>query len=317
VVPRYGVPLLPNTVSSGDSADSAGEPAAPVQPVVVFRGPRAACNECALVLDAKFLPYELVELDGEWALMTAPSISAIAQQEIAYYAAERRIKREVPPVTQPFAGAAAGAIAYTAILLLVAYCAGINLFGADWLSLGALSADAGSREWWRALTALTLHLDQVHLLGNLLFGIGAGVLASRIFGPGFAWTSILGAGAIANYVEMLITPLSHRSVGASTAVFAALGLLAGFAWRQRLTLRERWLYRWAPLIAGVSLLAFLGAGNAQVDVLGHLLGFLAGVALGWVYARTGFPRNRSGRMQLAAGAAAIALVFVAWVLALR
>jgi membrane associated rhomboid family serine protease len=269
------------------------------------------------VLDAKSLAHDLAEIDGEWAVTTAPSIAGIACEELAAYAAERRIRRDAPPVIQPFGGAAVGAIGYAAILLLVAYCAGIDLFGADWLSCGAVSVHAGGGEWWRAVTALTLHLDQAHLLGNLLFGIGAGVLASRIFGPGLAWASILGAGAIGNYVEMLIAPLSHRAVGASTAVFAALGLLAGFAWRQRLTLGERRLYRWGPLIAGVSLLALLGAGTAQVDVLGHLLGFLTGVGLGWVYARSALPRNRSAGVQLAAGCAAVALVFVAWALALR
>jgi membrane associated rhomboid family serine protease len=298
-------------------ADSAGAPAAPEHALTIFRGSLAACNECGLVLDAKSLAYELVDMGGDWALMTSPTIAALAREELAHYIAERQIKAEAPPLTRSFAGAAVGAIGFTAIQLLVAYCAGINLFGADWLSLGAVRADAGGGEWWRAVTALTLHLDQAHLLGNLLFGIGAGVLASRIFGPGVAWASILGAGATANFVEMLIAPLSHRSVGASTAVFAALGLLAGFAWRQRLTLRKRWLYRWAPLIAGISLLAWLGAGSAQVDVLGHLLGFSSGVALGWVYARTGVPLNRRIGTQLAAGAAAVALVCVAWVLALR
>jgi rhomboid protease GluP len=302
---------------SGDSGDSTGAPAAPAPAVTIFRGSLAACNECGLVLDSKSLAYELVDMGGDWALMTAPTIAPLARQELAHYAAERQIKRETLPVTQPFAGAAIGAIGFTAILLLVAYCAGINLFGADWLSLGAVSAGAGGGEWWRAVTALTLHLDQAHLLGNLLFGIGAGVLASRIFGPGLAWASILAAGAVANFVEMLIAPLSHRSVGASTAVFAALGLLAGFAWRQRLTLRERWLYRWAPLIAGISLLAWLGAGSVQVDVLGHLLGFVNGVALGWVYARTGLPLNRRIGAQLAAGVAAVAMVCVAWAVALR
>jgi rhomboid protease GluP len=303
--------------NAADSGDSAGAAPAPAQAVTIFRGSLAACNECGLVLDAKSLPYQLVDMGSEWALMTAPTIAAVAHQELAHYSAERQIKREAPPVTQPFAGAAVGAIGFSAILLLVAYCAGTNVFGADWLSLGAVSADAGGREWWRAVTALTLHLDQAHLMGNLLFGIGAGVLASRIFGPGLAWASILGAGATANFVEMLIAPLSHRSVGASTAVFAALGLLAGFAWRQRLTLRERRLYRWAPLIAGISLLAWLGAGSVQVDVLGHLLGFLSGLALGWVYARAGVPLNRSIGAQLAFGAAAVALVCLAWALALR
>ena len=106
-------------------------------------------------------------------------------------------------------------------------------------------------------------------------------------------------------------------MGASTAVFAALGLLAGLAWRQRLTLRERRWYRWAPLIAGICLLTLLGAGNAHVDVLGHALGFLFGVGVGWIYARAEIPRNRGRRLQLVTGAGAALLVGAAWLLALR
>ena len=110
---------------------------------------------------------------------------------------------------------------------------------------------------------------------------------------------------------------SHRAVGASTAVFAALGLLAGLAWRQRLTLRERRWYRWAPLIAGICLLTLLGAGNAHVDVLGHALGFLFGVGVGWIYARAEIPRNRGKRLQIVTGVGATLLVCAAWLLALR
>ena len=200
--------------------------------------------------------------------------------------------------------------------MVTAYCAGIGLFSADWLSLGALDAGAG-REWWRALTALTLHLDQEHLIGNLLFGLVAGFAAGRLLGPGVAWASILGAGALAELRwRILIAPVrSHRAVGASTAVFAALGLLAGLAWRQRLTLRERRWYRWAPLIAGISLLTLLGAGNAHVDVLGHALGFLFGVGVGWIYARAEIPRIRGKRLQIVTGAGAALLVCAAWLLA--
>jgi len=200
--------------------------------------------------------------------------------------------------------------------LLTAYCAGNATFGADWLSLGSL--DAGARgEWWRAITALTLHLDQEHLLGNLLFGAVAGMAASRLLGPGVAWASILGAAALANYAEILITPITHRAAGASTAVFAALGLLSGMAWRQRLTHRERLWYRWAPLIAGICLLTLLGAGTAHVDVLGHALGFLFGLGVGWVCVRTGAPNNRDPRLQAITGFGAVLVVCAAWVFALR
>jgi membrane associated rhomboid family serine protease len=282
---------------------------------VVFRGPKALCREFSLVLEAKAIEHEMVEGGGAWALTVAPPVLHAAYDEISRYAAERSVPRSIPNLIEPFTGATAGALGYVIILLLAAYCAGIGLFGADWMSLGDLDAGA-AREWWRAVTALTLHLDQEHLLGNLLFGVFAGIAAGRLLGPGVAWASILGAGALANYAEMLIAPSTHRAVGASTAVFAALGLLAGLAWRQQLSLRERRWYRWAPLIAGVSLLTLLGAGTAHVDVLGHGLGFLFGVGAGWVYARAEFPRNRSRRLQIAAGAAAALLVCTAWLAAL-
>jgi membrane associated rhomboid family serine protease len=116
---------------------------------------------------------------------------------------------------------------------------------------------------------------------------------------------------------MLVSPSWHRAVGASTAVFAALGLLAGFGWGQRLGVRDRRLYRWAPLFAGICLLALLGAGNEQVDVLGHLLGFTAGTALGWTFARAGLPRRRGAGFQAATGAGAVLVLCAAWLLALR
>jgi rhomboid protease GluP len=315
----------PHTSRTGDSAERAltlpspdidrrVEPALPPA-ALVFRGSKSLCHEFSLVLEAKAIEHEVQESGGTWVLTVTPALVHRAYEEISRYSAERSIPRTAPNPIKPFTGAVTGAMVYVLILLLTAYCAGIGLFGADWLSSGALDA-AAAHEWWRALTALTLHLDQEHLLGNLLFGVFAGIAAGRLLGPGVAWASILGAGALANYVEILIAPVTHRAVGASTAVFAALGLLAGLAWRQRLTLRERRWYRWAPMIAGVCLLTLLGAGNAHVDVLGHALGFLFGVGVGWLYARTGIPRDRSPRLQIAAGIGAALLVGLAWLLAL-
>jgi len=290
----------------------------PQDVTVVFRGTRSECHEFGLVLEAKGLPYELVEFDQAFQLLVDSCIAVSAHEELARYAQERSVRREEPPAMEPFVGAGRGSIAYALVLLAIAYCAGINLFDADWLSAGALQQNAlGGHDWWRAVTALTLHVDQVHLLGNLMFGIAAGAIVSTMFGPGIAWASILAAGALGNFLEMLIAPLDHRAVGASTAVFAALGLLSGFGWRRRLTLRERWLHRWAPLISGSCLLTLLGVGTEHVDVVGHLLGFLTGVALGWIYARVGVPRSRDSRIQIAAAAAAVATVTIAWVFALK
>jgi rhomboid protease GluP len=288
--------------------------------VVVFRGTAAACSEHALVLDAKGIPYRLVDADGAAFLRVSAADAAVATEELARYAAERTERPEPPAAFVPFAGGVAGALAYAAVLISVAYCAGNQTFSADWLGLGALDSSVGmAGEWWRSITALTLHLDQEHLLGNLLFGAGVGILSARMLGPGVAWLSILVCAALANYADMLLSPSSHRAIGASTAVFAALGMLAGFGWGQRIALRHspRRLYRWGPLFGGVFLLALLGAGNEHVDVLGHLLGFTAGVVAGFGYARAGMPLNRGAPLQLATGFIALGLVLSAWLFALR
>jgi rhomboid protease GluP len=283
---------------------------------IVFRGSQSLCREFSLVLEAKSIPHEAHEDEGAWELRVPAAQLHQAYSEIGRYSAERSVPRVVPTAITVRPGGSAGAIAYIGILLVVAYCAGRGLFGADWLSLGDL--DAGTRgEWWRAITALTLHLDQEHLLGNVLFGSIAGVAAGRLLGSGLAWLSILGAAALANYAEILIAPPEHRAVGASTAVFAALGLLTGMAWRQRLNLRERLWYRWAPLIAGICLLTLLGAGNARVDVLGHALGFIFGTLVGWLHARLGTAENTSRRLQILTGVGAVLVICAAWFMALE
>ena len=284
---------------------------------VVFRGSRRLCHEYSLVLEARSIEHEILQSGDVWSLCVPATLLASAYEEISRYATERSLPRRVPePIMAPHPGAAIGVFFYILILLTVAYGAGAQLFGADWLTLGSLDANARG-EWWRSVTALTLHLDQEHLLGNVLFGVVAGIAASRLLGPGVAWASILAAAAAANYTEALITPITHRAVGASTAVFAALGILSGMAWRQRLTLRERLWYRWAPLIAGICLLTLLGAGTAHVDVLGHALGFLFGLAVGWIHIRAHLPSRRGRRRQLVTGAAALLAIGAAWFLALR
>jgi rhomboid protease GluP len=288
---------------------------APVS-AVVFRGSKLLCHEYGLVLEARGIEHQTAEDEDSWVLSVPVGMRHRAYEELSRYSVERGVRRSLPEVVQPRPGAAIGLFVYVLILLMTAYCAGNATFGADWLSLGSLDAGARS-EWWRAVTALTLHLDQEHLLGNLLFGAVAGIAMSRLLGPGVAWASILGAAALANYAEILITPITQRAVGASTAVFAALGMLSGMAWRQRLTLRERRWYRWAPLIAGICLLTLLGAGTAHVDVLGHALGFLFGLGVGWVFVRTGVASNRDPRVQVIAGLGAVLVVCAAWVFALR
>lgn len=291
-----------------------GEPSGGTEAdAVVFRGSQSLCREYCLVLEAKNIQHEARQIDGAWIVAVPTAMLREAYEEISRYSAER-LPRFVATI-DPHPGAGLGAICYVVILLLTAYCAGREFLGADWFAIGAL--DAGTPdEWWRSITALTLHLDQEHLLGNLLFGVVAGIAAGRLLGPGVAWFSILGSAALANYAEIILAPATHRAVGASTAVFATLGLLTGISSRQRLTSRERLWYRWAPLIAGICLLTLLGAGDAHVDVLGHALGFFFGTGAGWLYTRLGVSGQRGSAVQAITAWAAGLAICAAWTLAI-
>jgi membrane associated rhomboid family serine protease len=102
------------------------------------------------------------------------------------------------------------------------------------------------------------------------------------------------------------------SIGASTAVFATLGILASYIWKQR---QDR-INRWLPLGSGIALLAFIGMGGERTDIFAHLAGFASGCLLGTFL---GFLENRLEflvRYQLALGLAAVTLFVVAWILAI-
>jgi rhomboid protease GluP len=283
---------------------------------VVFQGPKALAREYSLVLEARAIEHQVLEIDNNWQLTVIPSLQASALEELERYSSERSTPRPQSRFIVPFQGAGVGAAVYALILLLTAYCAGLGLFGSDWYAVGVIDAGPARSEWWRAITALTLHVDPAHLFSNLLFGVLVGVGASRLLGPGVAWFAAVLAGACANYVEMVIAPATHRALGASTVVFAALGLMAGLAWTERLTFRERNWYRWAPLIAGVCLLTLLGAGGEHVAVLGHFLGFIFGIAGGALCAMAGVPRRRALSTQVLLGAATTLSIGFAWLLAL-
>lgn len=141
-------------------------------------------------------------------------------------------------------------------------------------------------EWWRPFTALFLHADLGHLVGNLLSGLVFGTLVSRMIGPLLGWALILGCGTLGNIITTRLTyPEAFTSIGASSAVFAALGILSGLGVAETLRDRARlpWLRISAPFLAGLVLLGWLGGGGGpgtNTDVLGHVFGFSSGLVAG-------------------------------------
>ncbi len=159
-----------------------------------------------------------------------------------------------------------------------------------WLTDHASSSSIAlikNHEYWRPFTALFLHADAPHLAGNLLSGMFFGTLVARSIGPLCAWALILACGTIGNALTSAITwPEPFVSIGASTAVFGALGILSGLGFAAMLRQRFRlpWAKTVAPILGGIVILGWLGGGTpaGNTDVLGHIFGFASGLTAGLI-----------------------------------
>lgn len=243
----------------------------------------------ALTLTAMEMRSMLASEEGGYGVYVAPEDELRATWELDQYdsenatgAAANRQVRSKPAIVVSYSTTA---LAYAAVLLFFFSAARKSSFDTDWAGEGAMVAHhvTSDLELWRTVTALTLHLDFSHIAGNLAYGIIFVWLLAKETGPGIAWASAVLAGAAGNWLNALWQTPVHTSIGASTAVFAAVGLLAA--------LRHKWrppefsLRYWAPLGGGFMLMAWLGFGEGNTDIGAHIFGFLAGLAGGYWMSR--------------------------------
>ncbi|WP_345685389.1 rhomboid family intramembrane serine protease [Novipirellula caenicola] len=257
---------------------------------------------------------EAVSRDGAWLLVVAPQNRDAAIAELEAYRAENNDRTARVTTSDPvYEGATVAVFVYSCVLMLVAVLAAKSTFGLEWFQAGRMHAGSVvGGQWWRMLTALTLHLDAAHLMGNLLFGTVFGLLAGRSLGGGVAWLGIVIAGGMGNGMNAWAQPAAHTSIGASTAVFAALGMIVSHGLRRWAASQEKPFKRWSPLIGGILLFAFTGVGGERTDVLAHVTGFFAGMLIGWIGSRVPNRWLANRFVQYSAGVIAIALLVVAW-----
>ena len=274
---------------------------------------RKRCSEYALVLRAVGISCDVLPQEDEFALLVHARDADRAQKQLELYLHENRVSS---PQFDPRLRVSDGlkcACLYGVTILLLDRLQQHQAFSLRWWEAGKSHAGLIQQgEWWRTLTALSLHADPIHLMGNLVFGVLFAFLAGQRLGWGLAWSGMLLGGALGNALNAFIQAPGHMSVGASTAVFATLGILASYIWKQR---QDR-INRWVPLGSGIALLAFVGMGGERTDIFAHFAGFASGCLLGTFF---GFLGNRLEflvRYQLALGLAAVTLFVVAWFLAL-
>lgn len=276
----------------------------------------------ALVLDSRSIPC-CIESDGAgWQLRVPPEHFDSAHLELSLYEEKNRFW---PPAAPTARKLIENTLPTVSILILLATFHNLTLLGLSIpergiIDLNEIGAAEASKildgQWWRSVTALTLHADLPHLLSNLTIGGVFVILLCRELGSGLAWSLLLGTGLLGNLLNAWLQSPLHRSVGASTAVFGAVGLLAAIsAVRYRHHLQRRWFI---PVAAGAALLAILGTEGAHTDLGAHLFGFGFGTLFGLLTEHLTGKFGRPGPLlNILLASAAAGLVLGAWWAALE
>ena len=288
--------------------------------VEIYRTPHErSCRDRALVLSSQGIRFAREQRDGFCVLLVDARFADFAADQLRRYEEENhgfgRALREILPPAAAYDDE--GTIVFAGILILFALFQLTGAFEVHWVERGASVAGLTRLDQpWRALTALMLHAELAHLAANLFFGSLFGYLVAYVHGGGLGYLAILVAGFLGNWTNAWIQPAEHGSIGASTAFFGAVGILCASEARRRHLLDQESARRIAPLGVAVVLLAYLGVSGERTDVLAHVCGLAWGLILG-VFLPELLARGALRRsVQVACGGAALALIALAWGLAI-
>lgn len=282
-----------------------------------YRRPRQANDDTLLILSMG-LPYWMVPVEKGYEVRVQPQV---AQQVLNQLERSRRENRFWPkrmeadePIRQVGIAAFLPAVTILVLMFLAQQFWGEAVVEAGSLDVKIIHEKG---EWWRVLTALTLHADAAHLIGNLGMGCFFSLFVLQQFGVRLGWLLILLSGALGNTLNAgLRGDQTFAAIGASTAVFSAVGLVAGHALAQLILRRELLRLRelMLPLFVAFGVLGWWGSSGENTDFMGHLFGLMAGLGIGFsVSCIPGPLREWISRL---AGWLALGAVIVAWIMAI-
>jgi membrane associated rhomboid family serine protease len=280
----------------------------------------ATARERALVAAAREVSHRIDRAGDGWVLLVPITAHDEIVRELALF---EREQREHPPEPAPVPLAKASSVSLYVFAWLMGTCFFLqNIAPPEWTERGAADSIAIIQrgEWWRTLTALTLHADLPHVAANLATGVLFAVFLLPQLGTGLTWLAIVLSGGLGNLLNSWSYGReAHVTIGASTAVFGALGLLVSIDFLARWSAphtRSRWQLV-LPVGAGLALLAYLGSGGEdaerdRIDYMAHFWGFIAGLALGAVAALLRLRERTPLLVQRLAAITAVSVTVVAW-----
>lgn len=237
-----------------------------------------------LVLASQGIPFKYVRYGrNRYALDVAVEDMELAAHVLEVYEEENRPEPQLAAFTEVYYTSTSGLFVSVLLGLIHARIHETHVDQSVVVRYGADAALIVHGELYRLATALFLHGDGSHLLGNIAGIIFFCTAVISLTGVGAGWLMILISGIAGNALNAMFHGSQHVSIGSSTAVFGAVGILSALRFVRLIKEKGFHMKAFLPMGAGLALLALLGSSEHS-DITAHLLGFVSGILLGSVYA---------------------------------
>jgi rhomboid protease GluP len=220
----------------------------------------------------------------------APSDADAARRLVAEELAtpsesESRPRYEEVPAPKAWFGRGSAAVLGVGTVCVAVFALAMQGEGAGtrarWLELGAIERlRVAGGEYWRLLTAVFLHFDASHLLGNMSVLLFVGPPLAHWLGPWRFLFVFLACGVGGNVASHLFAATGGLKAGASGAIAGVLGALGGQSLRPERSRRRK---AWQTLGALAALYGLLVGFGPRADHVAHVAGLLVGIATGWSF----------------------------------
>ena len=268
-------------------------------------------DTCLLVLASAGITYRVSGQPDNWTVSVLPGDSEKALAEIESYFRENRETPDeeddwsrIPHKIHTGIGVALGLLA--GHIFMVQH-GGIPLFAEKY---GASASSILNGEIYRTVTALMIHADSVHLAGNMASLALFFTVVCSVQGFGVGAFCVLASGALGNYLTALLYRSAHLSIGASTAVFGAVGILIAHQTFSSFRVAKQRFRAWLPLGGGLCLLGLFSEGE-HTDILAHLFGLGSGMVFGCIFECV-LKKSPGPSFQYLAFSLTLAVILLSW-----
>ena len=157
----------------------------------------------------------------------------------------------------------------------------LPIFPRLWLleQLSGVNLSIMEGELWRLVTPIFIHNGFSHILFNSFSLILFGPELERLIRP-FRFTLVyLATGISANVATLFLEPLTYTHVGASGAIFGLFGFyMSIIAFRKYAFSKEN-----SQLLITITVISIIMTFlQPNINIIGHLFGFLSGFLIGYV-----------------------------------